>query len=247
MKHTHATKTLLAGLALISTLGLTACNGDDTGNTGAGSPDSASSATTGGSGGSGGGSDQGSGGGTSGNTGGKESGGGSQGKSGGNDSGQGTGAGSGSGSDTDGKAGICRSDELEVSAVDNSTDKTEGVVTVQFKNGGGRDCTISGYAGVDLKTATGDTLSVERNGEKPSAGVLKDGESAAFNITFPVNNSGGSGVRVSKILVTPPNETKTVTIAWPAGSLPVDNPDAPSGGPKLSISPVGTVSDSPAG
>ncbi|MYY84969.1 MULTISPECIES: DUF4232 domain-containing protein [unclassified Streptomyces] len=245
MKHTHATKTLLAGLALISTLGLTACNGDDTGNTGAGSPDTASSATAGGSGGSGGGSDQGSGGGTSGSTGGNDSAGGGQGKSGGNDSGQGTGA--GTGSDTGGKTGICRSDELEVSAVDNSTDKTEGVVTVQLENGGGRDCTINGYAGVDLKTATGDTLSVDRNGEKPHAGVLKDGESAAFNITFPINNSGGSGVRVSKILVTPPNETKTVTIAWPAGSLPVANPDAPSGGPKLSISPVGTVSDSPAG
>ncbi|WAL96375.1 DUF4232 domain-containing protein [Streptomyces sp. Je 1-369] len=238
MKHTHATKTLLAGLALISTLGLTACNGDDTGGTGAGSADSASSATTGGGDGGGG-----------------------AGKSGGSDSGQGTGAdtdtgtgtgtgsgsGSGSGSDTSGKAGICRSDELEVSAVDNSTDKTEGVVTVQFKNGGGRACTINGYAGVDLKTATGDTLSVNRNGEKPVPGVIKDGESAAFNITFPINNSGGSGVRVSKILVTPPKETKTVTIAWPAGSLPADNPDAPSGGPKLSISPVGTVSDSPAG
>ncbi|QES42435.1 DUF4232 domain-containing protein [Streptomyces venezuelae] len=245
MKHTHATQTLLAGLALISTLGLTACNGDDTGTTGAGSPDSAAGATAGGSGGSGGGSDQGTGGGTSGNTGGNESGGGGEGKSGGNDSGQGTGA--GTGSNTNGKSGICRSDELEVSAVDNSTDKTEGIVTVQFKNGGGRDCTINGYAGVDLKTATGDTLSVDRNGEKAHPGVLKDGESAAFNITFPINNSGGSGVRVSKILVTPPNETKTVTIAWPAGSLPADNPDAPSGGPKLSISPVGTVSDSPAG
>ncbi|MFD6436862.1 DUF4232 domain-containing protein [Streptomyces venezuelae] len=245
MKHTHATKTLLAGLALISTLGLTACNGDDTGGTGTGSADSAASSTAGGSGGSGSGSDQGTGGGTSGSSGGNDSGGGSEGKSGGNDSGKGTGA--GAGSHSNGKVGICRSDELEVSAVDNSTDKTEGVVTVQFKNGGGRDCAVNGYAGVDLKTATGDTLSVDRNGEKATPGVLKDGESAAFNITFPINNSGGSGVRVSKILVTPPNETKTVTIAWPAGTLPADNPDAPSGGPKLSISPVATVSDSPAG
>ncbi|WP_055569022.1 DUF4232 domain-containing protein [Streptomyces atriruber] len=240
MKHAHATKTLLAGLALISTLGLTACNGDDDGSAGA-APDSASGSTTGGSGGNSGngGSDQGTGGGSSGSSGSSE------GKSGGNDSGQGTGA--GTGSNENGKVGICRSDELEVTAVDNSTGKTEGVVTVQFKNGGGRDCTINGYAGVDLKTASGDTLSVNRNGEKAVPGVIKDGESAAFNITFPVNNSGGSGVRVTKILVTPPNETKTVTIAWPAGSLPVDNPDAPSDGPKLSISPVGIVSDSPAG
>lgn len=235
MKHTHATTTLLAGLALISTLGLSACNGDDTAGSGTGPADSASSAP------SGGGSDQGTGGGSSGGNG-----------SGGE--GEGTAAGTGSGANgkastgagANGKAGICRSDELEVSAVDNSTDKTEGVVTVVFKNGGGRDCTINGYAGVDLKTASGDTLSVNRNGEKANLSVIKDGESAAFNITFPANNSGGSGVRIAKILVTPPNETKTVTISWPAGSLPVDNPDAPSGA-KLSISPVGKVSDSPAG
>ncbi|MEV7190631.1 DUF4232 domain-containing protein [Streptomyces sp. NPDC093510] len=227
MKHKHATKTLLAGLALITSLGLTACNGDDTGSSGQGS--------TGGSSDNGAVGDNGTGGGNSG-----------KGSSGDGTVG-GTGTGTDTGSNANGRAGICRSDELEVSAVDNSTGETEGVVTVVFKNGGGRDCTINGYAGVDLKAASGDTLSVNRNGEKATPSVIKDGESAAFNITFPVNNSGGSGVRIAKILVTPPNETKTVTIDWPAGSLPVDNPDAPAGGPKLSISPVGKVSDSPAG
>ncbi|MEV0256272.1 DUF4232 domain-containing protein [Streptomyces sp. NPDC050732] len=242
MKHTHATKTLLAGLALISTLGLSACNGDDTASPDAAPADSASSAPAGGgNGGAGGGSDQGTGGASSDNGAGGSTGNSTGGKGGG----EGTVA--GTGSDENGKTGICRSDELEVSAIDNSTDKTEGVVTVVFKNGGGRDCTINGYAGVDLKASSGDTLSVSRNGEKATPAVIKDGESAAFNITFPVNNSGGSGVRISKILVTPPNETKTVTIAWPAGSLPVANPDAPSGGAKPAIGPVGKVSDSPAG
>jgi hypothetical protein len=139
---------------------------------------------------------------------------------------------------------MCRTDELEVYAVDNTTDKKEGVVTVQFKNGGGRDCSVNGYAGVDLKTADGSTISVDRNGEKAYPSVLKDGESAAFNITFPVNNTGGSGVRPTKILVTPPNETKYVGVAWPAGSLPASDG---SGGVKLAIGPANKVSDSPAG
>ncbi|WP_369218245.1 DUF4232 domain-containing protein, partial [Streptomyces flavofungini] len=152
----------------------------------------------------------------------------------------------GRGSNENGKTGICRSDELEVTAADNSTDDEEGIVTVAFKNGGGRDCAMKGYAGVDLRTSTGDTLSVDRNGEQPRAEVLKDGETAAFNITFPVNNSGGSGIRVTKLLVTPPNETKTVTIAWPAGTLPVAG-EGGATGPKLSIAPVGKVSGSPAG
>ncbi|MFF1376362.1 DUF4232 domain-containing protein [Streptomyces sp. NPDC058308] len=226
MKHAHATKTLLAGLALISALGLTACNGDDSGSTDAAPAGSSSGQPNGsGSGGSGSGSS-------------------SKGEE-GSDAG-GTGTAAGTGSNKGGKIGICRSDELEVTAVDNSTDKTEGVVTVQFKNGGGRDCAINGYAGVDLKSATGETISVDRNGEPATPDTLKDGESAAFNITFPINNSGGSGVRIAKILVTPPNETKTVTIAWPAGTLPVSNGED-AGGTKLAIGPVVKASDSPAG
>ncbi|MGA4849809.1 DUF4232 domain-containing protein [Streptomyces sp. G5(2025)] len=247
MKLKHTSKTLLAGLTLLGALSLTACNGDD-------AADASSSAGTKPTAVSeGAGSDSGSGTGGSGSSGSGSSGsgsseGGSDGGSGG-DSGSGggtTGNGNGTGSHQNGKAGACRSDELEVTAHDNSTDKTEGVVTVVFKNGGGRDCTINGYAGVDLKSATGDTLSVDRNGEQAHSDVLKDGESAAFNITFPINNSGGSGVRIAKILVTPPNETKTVTIVWPAGSLPVSG-EGSSSGPKLAIGPVGKVSDSPAG
>lgn len=148
----------------------------------------------------------------------------------------------GTGDNSDGKIDICRTDELEVNATDNTTDKTEGVVTVVFKNGGGRDCSINGYAGVDLTASTGDTLSVDRNGEAPHPDILKDGESAAFNITFPYNNTGGSGIRITNLVVTPPNETKHVTLDWPAGTLPVSDGE---GAVKLEISPVGKVSDSP--
>ncbi|MER6994335.1 DUF4232 domain-containing protein [Streptomyces sp. NPDC000410] len=244
MQLQHTRTTILAGLTLVSALTLTACNGDVI--KGAAPAGSSSSASTGASSSPGsGGADQGS---TdssngSGNGNGKSN-------SGGNGGGEGTAAGTGSGSGSgsgsgEQSVGICRGDELEVTAVDNTTDKEVGVVTVQLKNGGGRDCTISGFAGVDLKTAAGDTLSVERDGDGTRSDVLKDGESAAFNITFAFNNTGGSGVRVSKILVTPPNETKTVTIDWPAGSLPAENPDAQSR--PIQISPVSKVSDSPAG
>ncbi|MBW5425398.1 DUF4232 domain-containing protein [Streptomyces sp. BG9H] len=224
MKLTHASKTLLAGVALLGALALTACDNDDAAKAGD-SPSGAKPTTS---------ADAGQGGGASG---------GGSGGSGSADEGAGE-NGTGEG---DGEVGACRSDALEVTAADNTTDKTEGVITVQFKNGGGRDCSIDGYAGVDLKTATGDTLSVDRNGDQSHPAVLKDGESAAFNLTFPVNTTGGSGVRVAHILVTPPNETKTVTIAWPAGSLPVSGGDSSDNAPKLTISPVGKVSDSPAG
>ncbi|MFJ2774021.1 DUF4232 domain-containing protein [Streptomyces sp. NPDC087300] len=243
MKIKHASKTLLAGLALLGSLSLTACNGDD-GTDASGSNDSVPSASAGQDAGSGNDSGSGSGGG---GTGGKGETGGTGGSgSSGSGSGSDKGTVAGTGSNEGGKVGICRSDELEVSAVDN-TIGDEGTVTVAFKNGGGRDCTINGFAGVDLKTAAGDTMAGKRTDEKPRSEILKDGETAAFNIGFPVNDSGGSGVRVSNILVTPPNETKSVTVAWPAGSLPVENPDSQALKGPIMISPVGKVSDSPAG
>ncbi|MFC8128198.1 DUF4232 domain-containing protein [Streptomyces sp. NPDC057302] len=211
----HTRKAVAAVVGLVAALSLTACNGDDTGVADSKTTAPATSADKGG-----------------------------EGTSGGDGSTQGTAAGTGDNDTANGKTGICRTDELEVSATDNTTDKTEGIVTVVFKNGGGRDCTVKGYAGVDLTASTGDTLSVDRNGESPMPGVLKDGESAAFNITFPYNNTGGSGVRITSLVVTPPNETKHVTVDWPAGTLPASDGE---GATKLEISPVGKVSDSPAG
>ncbi|GAA1947242.1 DUF4232 domain-containing protein [Streptomyces durmitorensis] len=227
MKHTR--KAVAAVIGLVAALSLTACNGDDTGAADSRTTAPPASADKGGSEGSGTGTGTG-----------EASGGGDA--SGGGEAAQGTAA--GTGDNSNGEVGICRTDELEVNATDNTTDKTEGVVTVVFKNGGGRDCTIKGFAGVDLTASTGDTLSVNRNGEQPAPGVLKDGESAAFNITFPYNNTGGSGVRITSLVVTPPNETKHVTLDWPAGTLPVTDGE---GAVKLEISPVNKVSGSPAG
>lgn len=234
MKHTR--KAVAAVIGLVAALSLTACNGDDNA---AGAADSKTTApaTSQDEGGSSGGTDTSTG---EPSDGGEGSGSGET--SGGSGSAQGTAA--GTGDNSDGKVDICRTDELEVNATDNTTDKKEGVVTVVFKNGGGRDCSIKGYAGVDLTASTGDTLSVDRNGEQPVPGVLKDGESAAFNITFPYNNTGGSGVGITSLVVTPPNETKHVTLDWPAGTLPVTDGESAV---KLEISPVGIVSDSPAG
>ncbi|MEV0450932.1 DUF4232 domain-containing protein [Streptomyces sp. NPDC050600] len=229
----HTRKAVAAAIGLVAALSLTACNGDDNASDSTQASPTASADKAGGTGGADQ-ADQSAGTGTGGS---------------GKSAGTGTG-GSGQGTDTStggnshGKADICRTDALEVAAADNTTDKTEGVVTVSFKNSGGGNCRISGFAGVDLKTSQGDTFSVKRNGEQARPQLLKEGETAAFNITFPVNNSGGSGVKLTDIVVTPPNETKHVTLKWPAGTLPVT--DGQDGG-KLEISPVGKVSDSPAG
>ncbi|MEW2579455.1 DUF4232 domain-containing protein [Streptomyces syringium] len=87
----------------------------------------------------------------------------------------------GAGSPANGKAATCRTDELEITAKDDTIDgDRDGTVAVQLKNRSGRTCTISGYAGVDLKTNAG-SLSAERKGP---------GERC--RIAFPARGAAGS-------------------------------------------------------
>jgi hypothetical protein len=149
--------------------------------------------------------------------------------------GQGTSAGTGG----NGKSGgNCRTADLKITAQDSTiTGDPDGTVAVTLKNIGGHDCAISGFAGVDLKTNAG-SLSAKRTAEKPSPGVLKSGKSVSFGITYPLNKSGGSGVRITGLLVTPPNETKTVTLAWPgAATLPVTD----GTGSPVKVGPIGSA------
>ncbi|MFF9075643.1 DUF4232 domain-containing protein [Streptomyces sp. NPDC014735] len=211
-------KLTFAALTVAAGLSLTACqNGDDMGQAAPSSASSVSSAS-GGSGSAG--SDQGDGK----NPARKESG------------GQGTAA--GTGSNENGKVGKCRTDELEITAMDSTIDgDPDGTVAVELKNGGGRDCVLSGYAGVDLKTSAG-TLSAKRTGEKATPMTLKDGKSVYFGINYPINESGGSGVRITGLVVTPPDETKSVTLDWPgADTLPVTD----GSGSQVKVGPMGSA------
>ncbi|WP_268220441.1 DUF4232 domain-containing protein [Streptomyces sp. EMB24] len=152
---------------------------------------------------------------------------------------EGTATGTGGDEDgEDGKVADCRTDELEVTASDVTIEgDTVGTVAVEFTNGGGRDCTLTGYAGVDLKTNAG-SLSAERTGEKAPSVTLKGGKSVWFAVTYPVNDSGGSGARVTGLIVTPPNETKSVTLAWPGtASLPVTD----GSGTPVQVGPIGSA------
>jgi hypothetical protein len=222
----------VAALAVVAGLSLTACqsDGDATSQgTSSAAPASASSASS--TGGSGTGASKGD----------SASGGSAQDGatvSAGKKTGEGQGTTAGTGSTKDGKTGKCRTDELEVKATDHTIDGDPGgTVVVEFTNGGGRDCVLSGYAGVDLKTNAG-SLSAKRTGEPASRVALKDGESVAFGITYPINDSGGSGVRITGLVVTPPDETKSVSLRWPgAATLPVTD----GSGSPVKVGPIGSA------
>jgi hypothetical protein len=214
-----------AALAVAAGLSLTACQNDNagTGQSDPSSPSTVSSGATASS--SGGGSDSGS-----------SDQGGAKNSAGTNSGGTGTAA--GTGSNANAKVGKCRTDELEITAKDNTIDgDPDGTVVVTLTNHGGRDCTISGYAGVDLKTSAG-SLSAKRTGQQAGSAILKNGKSTYFPVNYPFNKSGGSGVRVTGLVVTPPDETKSVTLNWPgAATLPVTD----GSGSPVKVGPVGSA------
>ncbi|MBF8175183.1 DUF4232 domain-containing protein [Streptomyces olivaceus] len=227
-------KLTIAALAVAAGLSLTACQGDSDNADGqsTGSSNSSSSSNSGkDSGGKGsGGTD------TDGKSADGEntavSGGGSDGASDG-------GSGSGKGSGTDSETAKCLTDHLEITAADGTVggDQEETVV-VGFKNAGAKDCLLTGYAGVDLKTNYG-RVSAERTGQEADPVVLKSGEDVFFGVTYPKNDSGGSGVRVEGLVVTPPNETKSVTLDWPGkASLPVTEDGS---GTPVRVGPIGSA------
>jgi hypothetical protein len=219
-----------AALAVAAGLSLTACQNDNagTGQSDPSSPSTVSSGATASS--SGGGSDSG-----SSDQGGAKN---SAGTSSGATSSGGTGTAAGTGSKANAKVGKCRTDELEITAKDNTIDgDPDGTVVVTLTNHGGRDCTISGYAGVDLKTSAG-SLSAKRTGQQAGSAILKNGKSTYFPVNYPFNKSGGSGVRITGLVVTPPDETKSVTLNWPgAATLPVTD----GSGSPVKVGPVGSA------
>ncbi|MYS83455.1 DUF4232 domain-containing protein [Embleya scabrispora] len=226
-------KALLVSAALVGAMLMTACQDTDSGNAAKGSspaPPAAGAATPPGSASNGAGT------GTS--TGGNQSGGGnstgkdSAGKS---SSGQTTTAGTGAGDN--GSIGKCRTDDLKITAMDSTIGgDANGTVAVTFKNIG-HNCTMSGFAGVDLETSQG-PLSAKRTGQPADAFTLKSDKSVSFGINYPTNDSGGSGVRITGLKVTPPGETKSVTLRWPgAATLAVTD----GSGSPINVGPIGSA------
>ncbi|MEV0276413.1 DUF4232 domain-containing protein [Streptomyces sp. NPDC050610] len=155
------------------------------------------------------------------------------------DSSNGSGATSGKSSDTSStsstssKASTCRTANLRITAK-NQGEANEGLgsIVIRFTNTGG-NCRMNGFPGVDLKTNYG-TQSVDRNKQEVGmAFTLKAGKTATANVVYPINDTGGSGVHGTALVVTPPNETHHATVPVEV-SLPVS--DKGNGG--LEVTPI---------
>ncbi|MFF8918155.1 DUF4232 domain-containing protein [Streptomyces sp. NPDC015032] len=204
MKYTRITA--LAAIGVAATLSLTACGGDGSGKDSS-SKSSSSSSSSSSDGGSKPGGGSGSGGPEAVNA-----------KSG---SGENTGARAGAATGatkTGGKVTFCKTKDLAIDARDAAPDKDSGRIDITMINRGSTTCSATGFAGVDIKDADNTSNPIERGHAQPRITILKPGDAAVFNLAYDIDNSGNSLASPTNILVTPPNETHTVSLKWPAGA-----------------------------
>lgn len=114
-------------------------------------------------------------------------------------------------------------------------------VTIRLTNKSTHTCTLRGFPGVSLISQSGETWDLQRSGDTPSTLTLKPGEDTAMvsMSILPVqkNDPDVQPFVPSKILLTPPNETTHVTLAWPYGGAILDQSGATR--PGTFVNPVG--------
>jgi hypothetical protein len=99
--------------------------------------------------------------------------------------------------------------------------ETQNHVPLTFTNIGKAACRMRGFPGVDLVGADvqpwGPTYSLPRTTDKPAAVVLPPGGSASAIIAFLWGEPGDSNTWLpAKLVTTPPDETTSLTVPWPA-------------------------------
>ncbi|WP_037857565.1 DUF4232 domain-containing protein [Streptomyces sp. NRRL S-340] len=119
---------------------------------------------------------------------------------------------------TGGKVTFCKTANLAIHAVDAAPDARSGRIDITMTNRGSTTCSATGFAGVDIKDADHTSSPIERGHAQPRITILKPGDAAVFDLAYDIDSSGHSLASPTSILVTPPNETHTVTLKWPAGA-----------------------------
>ncbi|MEV7427554.1 DUF4232 domain-containing protein [Streptomyces sp. NPDC091212] len=203
MKYTRIAA--LAALGVAATLSLTVCDSDDSGmdSSSKSSSSSSSSSSDGDSKSEGGSGSDGS---EAGNA-----------KSG---SGKGTDAraNAANGTETGGKVTFCKTEDLAIDATDAAPDVDSGRIDIIMINRGSTTCSATGFAGVDIKDADNTSPPIERGHAQPRVTIPKPGDAAVFNLAYDIDHTGDSPASPTDIEVTPPNETHTVSLKWPAGA-----------------------------
>ncbi|MGW6531158.1 DUF4232 domain-containing protein [Streptomyces venezuelae] len=124
----------------------------------------------------------------------------------------------GSASKAGARVTFCKTADLAIDAQDAAPDENTGRIDITMINRGSKTCSATGFPGVDIKDEDGTSSPIERGQAQPRVTTLKPDDAAVFNLAYEIDNSGESLASPTHILVTPPNETHTVTLNWPTGA-----------------------------
>ncbi|MFI7318767.1 DUF4232 domain-containing protein [Streptomyces venezuelae] len=113
---------------------------------------------------------------------------------------------------------FCKTADLAIDARDAAPDEKTGRIDITMVNRGSKTCSATGFPGVDIKDADGTSSSTRRGQAQPRVTTLKPGQAAVANLAYEIDTTGESMSDPTHLLVTPPNETHTVTLKWPAGA-----------------------------
>ncbi|MGW8557067.1 DUF4232 domain-containing protein [Streptomyces tubercidicus] len=109
--------------------------------------------------------------------------------------------------------------------------------SVVLTNKGSSSCVIGGFAGVDFTSENGgERWSLARSSAKHGSITLAPGDSTDFTINVAMTKEDTGFYQPARAEVTPPNETKSITIEWPFGTL-VDQRSATH--PGTFVNPIG--------
>ncbi|MEU6275291.1 DUF4232 domain-containing protein [Streptomyces populi] len=141
----------------------------------------------------------------------------------------GTGTGSGSAPATtatsgSGGGGRCHTSELRASVGRNDPGAGQENFPVVLTNRSGHTCTVRGYPGAAFVDASGKQLGPDpvRSPGTPTTVVLAPGHSAWSGLTFSNPEiSGAATATPASLIVTPPDELDSLTVAWTQGEVPV--------------------------
>lgn len=129
--------------------------------------------------------------------------------------------------------GPCKTANLDISGAHGMG---EGTIHIAFKNTGDA-CYLKGFPGVDLKADSGPgSINANRSDLATPSVVLKTGESTRATLHYPANHSGGSGVDITLLEITPPEETHSKRIPTKI-NVPVSDSSTSD---EVIIDPVGT-------
>lgn len=93
---------------------------------------------------------------------------------------------------------------------------------IVWTNTSAKTCTMTGFGGIDLQGPPdpkfGPTYSLPRAGKTAATVRLAPGGTAHTTITW-LPPQDGSSWTPTKLLITPPDETRSATVPWPGGAV----------------------------